>query len=107
RLRPGEDCLGPGALVARDAAREERRVDTEPAREPADRLGCRARLAALDLRDVLLREAVAGEVGLRQSGGHAQGAYTIAEAGTPRGCGRTSPRRRCGHDSSSFAERLQ
>ena len=40
----------------------------------------RARLAALDLRDVLLREPVAGEVGLRQAGGDAQLAQALAEA---------------------------
>src|SRR5207237_283895 len=80
RLCPCQDRLGPCALIARDAACEEGRVDAEPAREPADRLGGRTRLAALDLRDVLLREAVAGKIGLCQAGRHAQGAHTIAEA---------------------------
>ena len=50
RLGAGEDRLGPGALVARDAAREEARVDAEPEGEPVDRLAasgasCRARSA--------------------------------------------------------------
>ena len=38
RLRPREHRLGAGALVARDAAREERGVDAEARREPGDRL---------------------------------------------------------------------
>src|SRR5581483_5106294 len=80
-LRAREDRLGAGALVARDAAREERGVDAEPRGEPADRLRRRPRLAALDLGDVLLREAVAGEVGLREPGGDAERAQAVAEAG--------------------------
>ena len=43
------------------------------------------RLAALDLADVLLREAVAGEIGLRQAGGDAQLAQALAEAGAAPG----------------------
>ena len=80
RLGTREDRLRLRALVGRDAAREEAGVDAEAQREPLDRVRRRARLAALDLRDVLLREAVAGEVGLRQPGGDAQLAQALAEA---------------------------
>ena len=59
RLGARQDRLGPRALVARDAAREERRRRRRAGGEPLDRLAGRLRLAALDLRDVLLREAVA------------------------------------------------
>src|SRR4029453_7613915 len=56
RLGPGEDRLRAGAVVAGDAGPEERRVDPEAQRQPFDGLAGRARLAPLDLRDVLLRE---------------------------------------------------
>ena len=62
----GKRGVDPAALVRGDAVREEACVDTEPLREPDDRLGGRTGLPALDLADVLLREAVAGEVGLGQ-----------------------------------------
>ena len=68
RLGPGEQRLDPAAQVGRDAAAEEAGVDAEPGREPRDRLVGRARLPALDLADVLLREPVAGELGLGQAG---------------------------------------
>src|SRR6185436_7380276 len=68
----------------RDAVGEEARVDLEARREPVDRLLRRAGLPALDLRDVLLREAIAGELRLRQARGDAELAQTLAEA---RGCG--------------------
>ena len=48
-------------------------------REPLDRLLRRPGLAALDLADVFLREAVAGEVCLRQSGVDAQRAQALTE----------------------------
>ena len=86
RLGAGEDRLGPRALVARDAAREERRVDAEPRGEPLDRLARRLRLAALDLRDVLLREPVAREVALRQPRRDAQLAEALAEPRSARDC---------------------
>src|SRR4051794_3264780 len=82
-LGPGEDGLDAGALVTGDAVREEAWVDAEPRREPLDRLRSRARLAALDLADVLLREAIAGELRLRQARGHAQLAQALAEASAP------------------------
>ena len=81
RIGAGEDRLGLRALVGGDAAREEAGVDPQPQREPLDRLRRRARLAALDLRDVLLREAVAGELGLRQPCGDAQLAQALTERG--------------------------
>ena len=81
RLGAGKNRLGLRALVGRDAAREETCVDAQPKREPLDRLRGRARLAALDLGDVLLREAVAGEAGLREPGGDAKLAQALAERG--------------------------
>ena len=82
RLGADEQCLDPAAQVGRDAAAEERGVDAELRREPGDRLGGRARLAALDLADVLLREAIARDLGLGQPGSEAQRAQPLAE---PRG----------------------
>ena len=79
RLGAREHCFDAPALVGRDAVGEESRVDVEPLREPLHCLGGRARLAALDLADVLLREAIAGELGLRQPGGDAQQAKAVAE----------------------------
>ncbi len=80
RLGAHERSFEPRALVARDAAREEARVDPEAVGEPLDRAFGRARLAALDLRDVLLGEAVAGEIGLRQPGGNAELAEPFPKA---------------------------
>ena len=81
RLGPGEQRLDAIAVVDGDAVEQELRVDGEPLRQPGDRLVGRPRLAALDLADVLLREAVAGERGLRQAGGDAQRADALADAG--------------------------
>ena len=94
RLGAREDRLGLRAVVGRDAAREEAGVDPQAKREPLDGLRRRARLAPLDLRDVLLREAVAGELGLRQPGGHAQLAQALAEARRTGRSGRCSLVRR-------------
>ena len=69
RVGAGEKRLGLRAIVGGDAAREEPCIDAEPEREPVDRLLRRAGLPALDLGDVFLREPVAGEVGLRETGG--------------------------------------
>ena len=80
RLGARERALEAAALVGRDAVREETGVDAEPDREPFDRLARRARLAALDLGDVLLREALARELALRQAGGDAELAEALAEA---------------------------
>jgi len=67
-LGAGERAFEPTALVGRDTAREEPRVDAETCREPFERLARRPRLAALDLGDVLLLEAIAGKVALREPG---------------------------------------
>ena len=55
-------------------------VDAEALREPRDRVGGRARLASLDLADVLLREPRARKLGLREPGGDAQCAHALADA---------------------------
>src|SRR5439155_23078941 len=67
RLGTGERGLDPAALVGGDAVREIAGVDVEPAGKPGDRIARRARLPALDLADVLLREALAGELALGQT----------------------------------------
>jgi hypothetical protein len=79
RLGAREGSLEPGALVGRDAAREEAGVDSQAVGEPFDRSLGRARLAALDLGHVLLREAVARELALRQSRGDAELAEPLSE----------------------------
>ena len=79
RLGAREGSLEPGALVGRDAAREEAGVDSQAVGEPFDRPLGRARLAALDLGHVLLREAVARELALRQSRGDAELAEPFSE----------------------------
>ena len=70
--RPGR--APPRRGRARRRRRRSRGTTGRPERdgEPLDRLGRRARLAALDLGDVLLREAVACELGLGQSGRDAE-----------------------------------
>src|SRR5262249_56483169 len=68
------------ALVGRAAAPEVAGVGAQAGGEPVDRLLRRARLAALDLADVLLGEALAGELALRQARGHAQLAQALADA---------------------------
>ena len=90
RLGAGEQRLDARAVVGGDPVEQELRVDGQPLRQPGDRLVGRARLPALDLADVLLREAVAGQRGLRQAGGDAQRADAFADArGTSRGSGGT------------------
>ena len=107
RVGAREDRLGLRAIVRRDAARQEAGIDPESQREPFDRLRRRAGLATLDLGDVLLREAVAGEPGLREPCGHAELAQALAEArraGRPRrgtrSCGARS------HTPAQHAEHL-
>ena len=75
-----EQRLDAAALVGGDAALEVVRVDAELLRQPLRRLARRAGLPALDLADVLLREAVAGQVGLRHARGHAQLPQALAQA---------------------------
>ena len=79
RLAARQRRLDPPARVGRDADRQELRVDAELAGEPLDRVGRRTCLPALDLAHVLLREAVARELRLRQAGGESQRAQAVAE----------------------------
>jgi hypothetical protein len=81
RLGPSQHRLDPAPLVRGHTALEEVGVDAQLRRDPLDRLARGPGLAALDLTDVLLREAVAGEVGLGQPGRDAQLANALAEAG--------------------------
>jgi hypothetical protein len=81
RVGTRQDRLGFGALVGGDAAGEEAGIDPEAGPEPLDRLRGGARLAALDLGDVLLREAVAREIGLRESCGDAKLAQPLTKTG--------------------------
>ena len=96
RLGACQHRLDPRANVGGHALREIRGVDTEPLRDPGDRLGGRARLAALDLADVLLREALAGELGLGHSRGDAKRTQPLSDPGG----GRT---RRAGGDGGVSA----
>src|SRR6266550_2526759 len=80
RVRAREQRVDAPALVCRDATLEEAGIDAELDREPLDRLARGPGLAALDLADVLLREAVAREIGLRQAGGDAQLPHALAQA---------------------------
>ena len=80
RLGAREGSFEPRALVGGDAACEEAGIDSEPVGEPFDRPLGRARLTALDLRDVFLREAVAREFTLRQTCGDAELAEPFPEA---------------------------
>jgi hypothetical protein len=73
-----ERGLDAAAFVDRDAVRDVAPVDAEPVREPRDRLSSRAGLPALDLADVLLGEAIAGEIGLGHPRSHAQLTNTFA-----------------------------
>ena len=86
-LRAGDDALHALPFTRGDAGLEDRRVDAEPAREPFDGLARRARLPALDLADVLLREALAGELRLRQPARNAQLADALAHRGAGGGGG--------------------
>ncbi len=69
RLGAREDRLGPCPLVGGDAALRGTSAST-PSRSASHSTvsAVGLRLAALDLRDVLLREAVAGELALGQAG---------------------------------------
>jgi hypothetical protein len=80
RLGPGEGRFEPAPLVGRDAVGEEARVAAQADGEPLDRLGRGARLAALYLGDVLLREALARELALREPGGNAKLTKPFSEA---------------------------
>ena len=84
RVGAREDRLGAGPVVGGNAVSEERLVDAQARGEPLDRLLGRARLAPLDLGDVLLREAIAGEIRLRQTRGNAKLAQALAQTSTAR-----------------------
>ena len=86
-LGAGDLSLDAGADVRGDAVREELLVDAELRREPRDRLAGRARLAALDLAHVLLREALAGELRLGEAGSGPQRANSLADGRDPVGHG--------------------
>ena len=79
-LRAREQRVDATALVGGDPALEKAGIGAELDGQPLDRLARGPGLAALDLADVLLREAVAGEVGLRQAGGDAQLPHALAQA---------------------------
>ena len=96
RLGAGQHRLDAAALVGGDATLEESRVDAQLPGEPLDRLARGPGLPALDLADVLLRETLAGEIGLRQPRGHAQLADALAEAGAT-GLGGGAKLAGCGH----------
>ena len=80
RLRTRKQRFDTATLVGRDAALEIARVGAEALREPLDRFASRPGLSALDLADVLLREPLSCQVGLRQARGDAQLAQALAQA---------------------------
>src|SRR5262249_57261712 len=80
RVRAREQRVDTTPLVGGDAALEEAGVNAELRRQPLDRLARGPGLAALDLADVLLREALSGELGLRQSCRHAKLPHALAKA---------------------------
>src|SRR5207248_1310228 len=67
------------AFVGRDAVGQEAGIDPEALGEPVDRLARGTGLAALDLADVLLREALPGQVALRHRRRDAQLAQPLSE----------------------------
>ena len=80
RLRAGEHRFDAAALVGGDALLQEAGVDAELDGQPLDRVARGAGLAALDLADVLLREALPGEVGLGQARGDTELPQPLAQA---------------------------
>ena len=89
RFCPCEHPLDAAPLVGGDPALEETGVGAELGGEPLDRLARGTGLAPLDLADVLLGEALAGQVGLGESGRYTQLPHALAQAGAARG-GRAS-----------------
>ena len=71
-LGTGDRGLDLGVLIPGLPGLEIGDVDAQPLADPGKRLFRRARLAALDLAHVLLREAVARQFGLRQPRGNAK-----------------------------------
>ena len=86
-LGAGELRFDAGANVRGDPVGQVLLVDAEALREPGKCLGRRARLAALDLAHVLLREALARELRLGEAGGGPQRTDSLAEGGDPMGHG--------------------
>jgi hypothetical protein len=84
RLRASESGLDASTLVGGDAAGEKAGINAQALREPLDRFLGRASLATLDLADVLLREALTGEIGLGQTRADAQRSQAFAEASVGR-----------------------
>ena len=94
RLRTREKRFDPAAQVGRDTVPQDGTIDTESRCEPPDGLFRRTGLAPLDLADVLLREALAGDLGLRQPRRDPECAEPCPEAGSCRRCRRGG----CGRD---------
>ena len=80
RLGASQSRLELRSIVRRDPGRQQDWIDAEPICQPGDGGLGRTRLAALDLADVLLREARAGQLRLRQARGHAERTEALAEA---------------------------
>ncbi len=75
-----DHALRAKTLAFRDSGLEELAVDAELDSQPLERLGGRPRLAALDLADVLLRAAVAGELRLGQAARSPQATDAVAQS---------------------------
>ena len=84
RLAAGDDALDPIELPAVDAGGQELRVDLEPVGDPPERGVGRPELVALDLADVLLREAAVRELGLGEAAGDSSLPDTLPERGRGR-----------------------
>ena len=98
RFRAGQQRLDLRAVLGRHSDGEESLVDAEPFREPGDRSLGRSGLAPLDLADVLLREASAGELDLRHARSDAERAHALAQACSA--CRRRGRRGRFAHSMS-------
>jgi hypothetical protein len=81
-------------LRRREARLEEAARDAEPLGKPLERRVVRTDPAALDLADVLLREAAEAELRLRQAARDAQLANAFANRGLSRPVGRRMTERR-------------
>jgi hypothetical protein len=110
-LEPGFGADGVGSA---DAVLEERAIRAQAGCEPVEHLRVRSCLATLDLADVFLRDAAAGELGLRQTRRVAEHTHAFAEAdgGSARsssaalgGCLRLPQSRRFRHQPSVWTRR--
>jgi hypothetical protein len=84
RFGPCQHPLDAAPLVGGDPALEEAGVGAELGSEPLDGLARGTGLPALDLADVLLGEALAGQVGLGQACRHTQLPHALTQAGAAR-----------------------